>query len=225
MNADDARHGTLAGHVAGCRELCCRTAKNQYEATRIRDKILRRPPRTVPAVGVQRRIRALMVLGWTAQGIAETAGWTRREYVNGMLRRTTVREATAVRVGAVYDQLSMHVGPSELTRQRAAAKGWAPPLAWDDATIDNPEAEPYRSRRRSVRDQAGRVLQPTTNHVEQQIVDHVIVNRAMNGQKVDATPAERAEIARRWHNASRSIESLNDLQGWNLHRDARKAAA
>lgn len=225
MNADDPRHGTVAGYLAGCRADCCRTACVRYEKQRVHERRNGRPRRLDPT-GTHRRIRALMAIGWTMQAIAHAAGWEAFESVNSALKKKHVLRATHDRISDAYDQLSMTPGPSERTRKLGESRGWAPPLAWDDATIDDPEAEPYRSRRRSVRDrETGQVLQPTTNHVEQQIVDHVIVNRALNGQKVDATPVERVEIARRWHAAGRSTESLNDLQGWNLHRDARKAAA
>ncbi|WP_295694431.1 hypothetical protein, partial [Lapillicoccus sp.] len=45
-------------------------------------------------------------------------------------------------VRQVYDRLSMTPGPSPTARARAAARGYAPPLAWDDDTIDDPRALP-----------------------------------------------------------------------------------
>jgi hypothetical protein len=209
ITPDDPRHATLAGHVAGCRELCCRTAKNRYEAIRTRDVLLRRPPRKIPSIGVQRRIRALMALGWTAQHIADVAGWSRREYVAGLLLRNAVLATTAERVSAVYDELSMKPGPSDEARRRASAKGWAPPLAWTD--IDNPAEQPYRADRRR-------------RNVEMRLIDPVVVDRALAGVRVQANQAERAEVARRWTAGGRTLAELERVQNWNVHRDIRRAA-
>lgn len=49
---------------------------------------------------------------------------------------------TAARVREIYDQLWDTPGPSEQTRRRAVKWGWRPPMAWDDAEMDVPEARP-----------------------------------------------------------------------------------
>lgn len=64
------------------------------------------------------------------------------------LRRSHHRmfRQTAADVAAVYDRLSMIVPDwhryRTRTRNAALARGWLPPLAWDDDTIDDPTAEP-----------------------------------------------------------------------------------
>ncbi|WP_327687305.1 hypothetical protein [Streptomyces sp. NBC_00467] len=35
-----------------------------------------------------------------------------------------------------------------MTRRRSVAKGWDPPLAWDERAIDNPDTQPQGTRRR-----------------------------------------------------------------------------
>lgn len=42
----------------------------------------------------------------------------------------------------VYERLSMSPGPSQTCRDRARSRGYAPPLAWDEHTIDDPRATP-----------------------------------------------------------------------------------
>ncbi|WP_329123945.1 hypothetical protein [Streptomyces sp. NBC_01353] len=45
-------------------------------------------------------------------------------------------------IRAAYEALSMRTGTSAKTRLRAQRSGWAPPLAWDDDTIDDPHGVP-----------------------------------------------------------------------------------
>jgi len=102
-------------------------------------------PTRVPAIGTTRRIRALLAIGWTTDLIAERLGlgnYTVRDW----LYRDAVYKSTAEKIAAVYDEWSMIVGPSDLGRRRAARKGWPPPLAWDDDTIDDPDAKPATGR-------------------------------------------------------------------------------
>ena len=58
-------------------------------------------------------------------------------------RREQVAVATAQLVRELYDELAMVTGPSQRARTLAAKHGWAPPLAWDDETIDDPAARPH----------------------------------------------------------------------------------
>jgi hypothetical protein len=45
-------------------------------------------------------------------------------------------------IARVYDALWNQPGPSDKGRRRAAKLGYAPPVAWDDETIDDPAAVP-----------------------------------------------------------------------------------
>lgn len=141
MNADDPRHGTTAGHSAGCREACCREARNLDEARRRKYRQALGIVRSVPAIGTQRRIRALMALGWTSRDIADRCGWGTTQAVTELLKaRRFVYVTTAHRIDTTYRDLSMKVGPSDKNRRDAARKNWAPPLAWVD--IDDPNETP-----------------------------------------------------------------------------------
>lgn len=96
------------------------------------------------SIGSCRRIRALVALGYTQQILSKESGldpsWISKLAMNN--RRQRVNADTAMRVNELYDRLSMTPGPSEAARNRAHRKGWMPPLAWDDDTIDSPEAQP-----------------------------------------------------------------------------------
>jgi lambda repressor-like predicted transcriptional regulator len=103
----------------------------------------------ISAVGVVRRIRALATLGWSFREIGRRAGVTQHSIVDmniGVIRN--VRPDTYAAICRVYDDLWDQPAPERrdgTTRRmiRYAAKHeWAPPLAWDDESIDDPNAEP-----------------------------------------------------------------------------------
>jgi len=96
---------------------------------------------SVPSVGAVRRVQALMALGWRktdlqAEGVPTGQLVTRSRDLISVEGWRQVRD--------VYDRLSMTLGPSQAARDRAAARGYLPPLAWDDERIDNPRATPQR---------------------------------------------------------------------------------
>ncbi len=100
----------------------------------------------VPAVGTQRRLRALVAIGWTQEILCEELGWNPSNGSRLFRGATpTVTAATAQKVAALYNGLSMTPGPSPRARAHAQQRRWAPPLAWDDDTIDDPHARPDRA--------------------------------------------------------------------------------
>jgi hypothetical protein len=129
--------------VAGCREQCCRDAISKHQNMRLL-AARRGTPYTVPSIGVIRRVRALMRIGWRSADIAEVCGWSSAEAVTNLMRRKYVNHKTAATIRAAYDQLSGTPGASIVARRRAEAAGWPPPLAWDD--IDDPNARPVGVR-------------------------------------------------------------------------------
>jgi hypothetical protein len=111
--------------------------------------------------GTRRRLRALASLGWTSQAMADRLGWELRNFsqvINNDSRGVT--GATERKVRRLYDELWDQVPPQETpgkrgavvrARNRAARNGWVSPLAWDDATIDDPKTRPqHRVRSREV---------------------------------------------------------------------------
>ena len=106
--------------------------------------------RIVTSVGITRRIRALCWLGYSPARIAEEAG-VNLDTVRDA--RDTVRTFIAGRVrdgiADAYDRLHMTSPSTANVRDRAGitrvrnlarARGWLPPLAWND--IDDPTEQP-----------------------------------------------------------------------------------
>lgn len=97
--------------------------------------------RHLSSVGSRRRVQALAVGGWPRKHLADRMGVT-LQALSSMIRRDHLIARNARTIRALYDELSMRPGPSARTRKEAAAAGWLSPLAWDDATIDDPAAVP-----------------------------------------------------------------------------------
>jgi hypothetical protein len=186
----EARHcGTVHGYRHyGCRCLAARRA-NSIEHQRYLMRRAHEGMLLVDATGSRRRIQALAALGWPYRRIAEVGGFESAQ-VYTLTRATVVHKDTAAKVAAVYDRLSMQVPrPSSSTtraRKAAARKGWLPPLAWDDETIDDPAAEPAMAE-------------------SEDIVDEVAVQRALSGDRPDTL--HRAELIETIHVAhSRGLD-------------------
>jgi hypothetical protein len=144
---------TRAAHTSTCtihrllagQDLTRRTVVERILAVKARPA----PGRYVDATGTLRRIQALMAIGHTVGGIAAESG-VDHTVITDLLqgRSTTVRGCTADRVAAAYDWLNsrpntwIRQSAAQTSRNRAAREGWAPPIAWDDDTIDDPAAQP-----------------------------------------------------------------------------------
>lgn len=90
-------------------------------------------------VGVMRRLQALQAIGWTLREISDRTGISHRHL--GALARgekgTCV--ATWESVRDAYEAMWRGPeSPSVRVVRESRAKGWAPPMAWDD--IDDPQA-------------------------------------------------------------------------------------
>jgi hypothetical protein len=98
----------------------------------------------VPALGTTRRLRALGAMGWTLADVADRTPLAKKTLSLLMAgAQQCVTRDGAEHIARVYDQLCMRHGPSERARLLARRKGWAPPLAWDEDDLDDPNAEPY----------------------------------------------------------------------------------
>lgn len=102
-----------------------------------------RPDTYVDATGTRRRLQALAVMGHSARVLAERLGNADHSGVLDIQsgKVATVRRRTAQAVATLYDELWDVPGTA---RPRAAAlrRGWLPPLAWDEDTIDDPHVTP-----------------------------------------------------------------------------------
>jgi transcriptional regulator with XRE-family HTH domain len=113
----------------------------------------------VNALGTQRRLQALIAAGWTQTALAERLGMTPSNF-GAMLQRPNVSADTARAVVRLYDDLWDEPPPTGTPRADAIARQarkyaerrrWAPPLAWDDDAIDDPQATPAEGWRRPKR--------------------------------------------------------------------------
>jgi hypothetical protein len=113
----------------------------------------------VDATGPQRRLQALVAVGYSQASLGRRLGITPQNFTATMnAARLTAATARAVR--ALYDEL-WNVPPDESehrqrisvsrARNTARANGWPPPMAWDDDQIDNPDAGPAEDWRRPKR--------------------------------------------------------------------------
>jgi hypothetical protein len=97
----------------------------------------------VPALGTRRRLQALQRDGWSMRRLgAEFGLHTDTLYRALDPKAKRVQAVTARRVQVVFDRLAGTPGGSPWARNRAARAGWAPALAWDEDTIDDPRARP-----------------------------------------------------------------------------------
>jgi hypothetical protein len=95
----------------------------------------------VPNIGGRRRIQALMAMGWRHQDLTPMLGLYTSNIVHQEGGWFTKRKHDAIK--DLYDRLWDKRGPATtLSINRVKKAGYAPPLAWDDETIDDPDAVP-----------------------------------------------------------------------------------
>jgi len=152
----------------------------------------------VGATVTRRQLRALARIGHGLQTVSTASGVGFSTLA--MARRGNVRVSAKIArlVDAAYDRLAMTPGDDDQARNHAAKQGWPAPMAWDD--IHDLAAVPIGS------------TSPDT-------FDDVVVERILAGDRLDATPAERAEVVRRWLNTGRPLADLERLTGWNGARE------
>lgn len=216
MKADDLRHGTSAGYVAGCRGRCCKDAIADWmRHYRTRLYLCRSDELLVDGTGTRRRIRALMALGWSGVQLDEAIGRKRTYTANLILREGPIRRSTADAYAKVYLSLHDQEPPivtrydrqrSTRLRNEAERKGWPTPDRWFD--IDDPAEKPDPGY--AVRSDHARSMSDD--------FDPVVVDRIIGGDRTltrAASQPERAAVVARWEG---SYNDLERLTGWNLER-------
>lgn len=102
----------------------------------------------VPAVGAVRRLQSLAAAGWDAHRLAERSGLTVhtiRAIHSARQTRVTTRHHLAI--AAMWRDIDITPGPSVRAQLFAERRGWLPPIAWDEDTIDDPKARPSQGLR------------------------------------------------------------------------------
>lgn len=189
-NCTAANHGTTAAYRWGCRCAEAREAERLYKKRRRQNRITRA---WIDATGTRRRLQALCALGWRWTDLAAHFGVSYQAVQHWAEAGTTrVHADTVDRVKVVYSLLSGTPGPSATTRRRAVAKGWVPPLGWDDTAIDDAGAVPHRT------------AQPDT------LPDEVAVELAVAGRLTwgRLNDAERAQTVRQLRATGVSISAM-----------------
>uniref|UniRef100_UPI003F491853 hypothetical protein n=1 Tax=Pseudonocardia sp. CA-138482 TaxID=3240023 RepID=UPI003F491853 len=133
------------GTASAYKNFICR-CPDASEAARIdrkRNRTGRKPPpHTIDGTGSARRLQALAAIGWPVVALAERLGAHPVHVRYIRCARTPVRVRTHEAILALYRELSEKPGPHSRSARHAARRGWAPPIAWDDDTIDDPAAAP-----------------------------------------------------------------------------------
>lgn len=102
----------------------------------------------VIAVGSVRRLQALVAFGYPRSHLARRLGITPSNATRLFDDSTShVLARTADAVEKLFAELQLTPGPSNRARNEGRLRGWPPPLAWDEDTIDDPAAAPDRAPR------------------------------------------------------------------------------
>lgn len=181
-------HGTYsATRKAGC---VCPEAIAHRRAYFKRQQFGRLVSPFIDPTGTRRRIQALAAIGWPAREVLARIGWsgTPGSLMYGSRR---IHRTTATSIAAVYDQLWGRPGGCNRARAAARRNGWAPPLAWDEETIDDPAAT------------------PNWGAADDPLPDEVAVERAAAGHLTwgQLNDAERAEAIRRLRTSGLSLSA------------------
>lgn len=155
----------------------------------------------VPALGTHRRIQALVCNGWSLNAIGTRLGIDPGNMTT-LLHRAQVRKATHQAVEALFAELWNVQAPASTWHEKASAtrairfakaRRWLPPLAWDDPDTD-------RER-------------PTVESDD--LVDEMVVELALQGERPRLTSAERRECVTRLHRRRWSDGLIADTIGCN----------
>lgn len=134
--------GTFAGYKRHLREgtpTCAACRRENARRQNLRRMGVNTDPR-VPALGTQRRIRALQRMGWPMKVLITEFGMQHIGSLTSIFTYDVVKADTEARVREVFERLEATPGPSSIAAKRAAGRGYAPPAAWDD--IDDPNESP-----------------------------------------------------------------------------------
>lgn len=99
--------------------------------------------RQLSGVGFRRRAEALAWMGWSQAEVAKRTGLSAAGIISSS-KRDIVASRVFGKMRDFYDRFKDIEGPSRLAATRARTAGYAPPVAWDYADIDDPKARPFQ---------------------------------------------------------------------------------
>jgi hypothetical protein len=182
------------------------------------DDVNRAPHSRVDATGTRRRLQALQAVGWPVELLAAQLG-RRPTSLHRSMTGESVTARTAHDVVTLYERLWNTRPPRATQGQRAgadaaqdhaAARGWLPPLAWDD--IDTDPTAPA----------------PTAQFLQRDHIDEIAVERALAGDNItydDLTPVEQQEVIRRLSARGTSLRETAALLGTTKRTVSRRRAS
>ena len=131
--------------AVGQRERCRKEVAAAILAIPVDPLTYGHPGATMTAVGSVRRILALCAIGYTLTELAPRVGLTLNELsaITTQRRgRSRIKVARARKIHALYEELWDKPTGNERAKRLARTREWAPPLAWDEDTINDPAASP-----------------------------------------------------------------------------------
>lgn len=188
-----------------------RTAQRQHFKT---------GPALIDGTGTRRRLQGLVAIGHSQAKIGaalDLTGSRISQLCVGRKCRLVFRE-TAAKIAALYDEWwdVIPVGRNAgITRAYAASQQWRTPLAWDDDSIDDPNAEPQHAP------------EPVPDGAD--YIDHAAVLARIEGNReIELTPAEQLELVHQmtadgW--GQKRIEAQTGINAARILREERARQA
>ena len=175
----------------------------------------RAPGALIDATGTRLRLQSLVLNGWSLAGLARRLGRS-PDHLPSALKAAAVTIATSQAVRALFDELWDTAPPTRThteritatkARNRAARQGWLPAMAWDD--MDDGTQPP----------------RPGIDSGCSTDIDEIAVERAMDGDHVRLTVAERDEAVRRLTSKGYSVRQIAEYLGTTTRTVMRRRAA
>lgn len=175
----------------------------------------------VPNIGGRRRIQALMAMGWRHQDLTPLLGLNTANIIHQQGDWFTKRKHDAIK--GLYDQLWNKRGPATaLSINRIAKAGYAPPLAWDDETIDDPTAQPNYGARVYAQ---GRAPEDAIKRADANVEDiEFLLDAGHNWLEIPARLGTTADALERSLHRSGRGDLINRAKTLEEHRDYARAS-
>lgn len=170
-----------------------------------RTAILNSYRRAVTPIGLARRLQAITAMGHSMKVVADGTPFAMDTYKR--VRRATGRMFVEQGLGecilAAYELYAMYPAAespsSHRTRKWAEANGWLTALAWEDESIDDPDAKP----------------QGLVDHSGRAILDEAAIERRIAGDRnVRLHKGETGEVVRRLRAAG--LSSLTIFRDYGI---------